>query len=62
MESKYDLESLIETFGIHAEKNLAQRMIDLELFPDSEYLKDDFCISKALQAICLVLKDLNANE
>ncbi len=48
----YSIENMIDKFQEHSEKALAQRNLNLELFPDSEYLKDDFCISTALLSIC----------
>lgn len=62
MESKYDLDSLIETFQIHAEKSEAQRLLTLEAHPESEWAKDDFNISKALLAMCEEIEKLKYEE
>jgi len=49
---KYTLEELIEIFEKHAIQNSEQMEKDRKMFPDAEWVKNDFNISKALYSIC----------
>lgn len=58
MENKYDIDSLIKTFGTHAENNEKHRKFLLESNSSCEWAKDDFSISKALSEMCKEIKEL----
>ncbi len=55
---KYTLEELIKTFEKHAINNHAQLMQDREKYPDAEWTKNDFDISRALCEICKEIEKL----
>jgi hypothetical protein len=54
----YDIDTMIKTFEDHSKENQVRRVKEIEQFPDSEWLKNDFCISKALLEMCKMIKDL----
>lgn len=62
MENKYDIDSLIETFEIHSkevEKNIENHN---RFKPDSDWIYDDFNISKAFLEICKEIKVLKQSR
>lgn len=58
MTEKYDIESLIKTFGNHAIANEARRQETLKKFPDAEWAKQEFDLSAALKEICIQLQNI----
>lgn len=58
---KYSLDELSKTFLEHAKECEKTRLEMLEKYPDNEFLKDDFNISRALASICQKLLELQCD-
>jgi|HubBroStandDraft_2_1064218.scaffolds.fasta_scaffold00031_22 hypothetical protein len=58
----YDIDFLIETFTIHAEKSRNEFLKDQKKFPDADHFEDKnyFNIAKALLIICQEIKELKS--
>ena len=59
---KYSLDELIVIFENHAILNAEQIEKNKAMFPDSEWAKDDFNISKALHSICCEIEVLKNGQ
>ncbi len=50
--SYYSLDDMLNIFKDHSTRNHEQMKKDREEFPDAEWVKQDFNISKAFHSIC----------
>lgn len=58
MDNKYDIDSLIKTFDNHSKEWDIQHEKNKINFPDQNWVKDDFSMSRALMEICKEIKAL----
>jgi hypothetical protein len=66
MKSKYDIDSLIETFEIHSRKSEDRKKELIKKYKENcddplpEHFKDDFQITRALKSMCEEIQKLKS--